>query len=119
MTLNDQRRLFILGRAVIRILRRIKETVRREPALSRKLNRTWYRKVSRVNLEVVRLAQYLEHARAHVQFHDRGHVCRRSAAKHGLAICSAHKLNIRVWTIDVRYLARLHIDRRKRGNALI
>src|SRR6185369_8532816 len=119
VTLNDQRRLLILRRAVIGILRRIKETVRSEPALSRKLHRTWHREVPRINLEIVRLAQNLKRARRHVKSHDRGHVCRRSTAKHGLAIRSAHKLNIRVWTIDVRYLTGRHIDRRKRGNALI
>src|SRR6185369_9718789 len=119
VTLNDQRRLLILRRTVIGILRRIKETVRSEPALSGKLHRTWHRKVPRVNFEIVRLAQNLKRARRHVKFHDRGHVCGRSTTKHGLAICSAHKLNIRVWTINVRYLAGLHIDRRKRGNAMI
>src|SRR6185295_1818671 len=104
MTLNDQRRLLIFRRPIIRILRRVKETVSREPALSRKLDRTRYRKESRVNLEIVRLAQNLKRARAQVKAHDRSNICRRSTAKHGLAVCSPHKLNIRVWTINVRYL---------------
>src|ERR1044072_4378961 len=119
MTLNDQRRLFIFGRAVIGILRRIEETMRGEPALSRKLDRARHRKVARIKLEIVRLAQNVKRACSHVKFHDRGHVCRRAAAKHSRAVWSRHKRDISIWTIDVRYFAGLYIDRRERGDALI
>src|SRR6185437_874025 len=39
MTLHDQRRLLVVGRAIVGILRRVEETVRRQSTFSRKLDR--------------------------------------------------------------------------------
>src|SRR6185295_6100881 len=119
MTLHDQRWLFILRSAVIGILRWIKETVRGEPALSRKLDRARHRKVPRINFQIIRPAQYFKLARVYIKFHDCHDNGRPTTAKHRLPVCGPDELNVRIRTIDRRQLPALHIYSRKRRNTLI
>src|SRR5687768_18165260 len=100
MTLHNQWRLLIVRPSIIRILRRIKEPVRRQPAFRRELDRPWHREILRIRLEIVRATQSLELLCAKIEFHDRYDVSWRATTKHRLTISRSQKLDVRVRTIN-------------------
>src|SRR5689334_406385 len=114
MTLHDQRGLFVVGRAEVRILWRVEETVSDQSAFGRKVDRARHREVRRKSLAIIGATKNLKLPACDIKLDDRDDVRGRAAAKHRETVRRAQVLNIRVRTVNGRHLSSRGIYDRQR-----